>query len=124
MKNSIFVLFVVFIYFSSNDAFEIKARIVDGRTASFGQFPFYAYLDIKQSNGSSSACGATIMSAEWLISAAHCLTTAQSVNVHIGEYLLNIPVLGYRPIVVQPDSFHIHPQNDIGLFDITLSWNL
>lgn len=120
MKYSIIVTFVVFICLRSGDAFSIEARIVDGRTANLGQFPYYAYLDINKSNGSTAGCGASIISGNWLISAAHCLADARSVNVHIGEYLLNRPVLGYKPIVVQPYGFHIHPQNDIGLFNATI----
>lgn len=124
MKNSIIVIFVVFSCLHSGDAFAIKARIVDGRTANIGQFPYYAYLDIEKSNGSNAGCGASIISDGWLISAAHCLTDAQRVNVLIGEYRLNKVGLGYRPIVVQPHRFHIHPQNDIGLFHATIFLNI
>lgn len=119
MKSSIIVIFVAFICLRSRYAYSIKARIVNGQTANLGQFPFYVYLDINKTNGSSAGCGASIISGNWLISAAHCLADAHSVNVHVGEYLLNRPVLGYKPIVVQPHGFHIHPQNDIGLFDDT-----
>lgn len=118
MKSSIIVVFVVFICCCRSNAFKIQARIVDGQTAKIGEFPYYAYLDVRRLNSSNSGCGASIISAEWLISASHCLTNAHSVSVHFGEYLLNRPILGYRPIVVEPKGFFIHPQNDIGWFDI------
>lgn len=118
MRNSIIVILVVFICFCSSNAFKIKPRIIDGRRAGPGQFPYYAYLDIKLSNGTNAVCGASIISSEWLLSAAHCLKNAQNVRVHLGEYLLNNPEPGHTPIVVQSDGFHVHPQNDIGMFDI------
>lgn len=118
MRNSNIVIYVVLICCCSTNAFKIKPRIVDGQKADSGQFPYYAYLDIKLSNGSNAVCGASIISDEWLISAAHCLNNAQSVNVHVGDYLLNKPEPGHTPIVVQPNGFHSHPQNDIGIFDI------
>lgn len=115
MRNSIIVILVVLICFCSSNAFKIQPRIIDGRKAHPGQFPYYAYLDVKLSNGSISVCGASIINHEWLITAAHCLQDAQSVDVHLGEYLLNNPEPGHTPIIVQPHGFHIHPQNDIGI---------
>lgn len=119
MRNSVIVTLVVLIYFCSCSAFKVKPRIVDGRPAGPGQFSYYVFLEIELLNGSHSACGASIISADWVISAAHCLMNARNVKVHFGEYLLNQPEPGHTPILVQSDRFHInsdYPQNDIGMF--------
>lgn len=118
MKSSIFVSLVVFIRFFSCDAFKIQQRIVDGRKAGPGQFPYYMYLKLKKLNGEDSVCGASLINDEWLITAAHCLQNVRHANVHFEDYLLDRPKLGHILIVVQSNRFYIHPSyppNDIGM---------
>lgn len=122
-------LFIVVLFAIShiklNNAFQMQSRIVGGYAARPAQFPFYAFLDIVHSEkGPGMSCGATLISDEWVITAAHCLEEASSLNVHLGVYNFNHY---FHPehimIPVEKEDFHIYPRyfkpiawNDIGLF--------
>lgn len=105
-----------------NDAYTIKSRIVKGHHAGPGQFPFYAFLDIKFDDPNLSAgCGASLLNNEWLVTAAHCLEDAERLNVHVGEYQLNNPEPEHLAYEIERDGMYPHPKynpklslNDIG----------
>lgn len=112
---------------SVNGANKIKAKIVNGMGATVGQFPFYAHLDIFNRDGSNEICGATIISDEWLITAAHCTFYAKYLTVHLGmsrlSSRLSSEIEGYTAITVEAANFFEHPNyigrvywNDIGMF--------
>uniref|UniRef100_T1H4K2 Peptidase S1 domain-containing protein n=1 Tax=Megaselia scalaris TaxID=36166 RepID=T1H4K2_MEGSC len=48
-----------------------KGRIVGGSVANSGAFPYTVYLSASGANGGWS-CGGSILSNEWIITAAHC----------------------------------------------------
>lgn len=124
MRNLIVVLLISFSCFATNNAFQIRPKIVKGFTAEHGQFPYFAFLSIKLSSGGGAACGASLISDEWLITAAHCVDGAEQVAVHLGKSQLNnSSEPGHVGILVEKDNLHIHPcyfkpisLNDIGLY--------
>lgn len=126
MIHLLVLVLAVFSHIRVNNAFEMQSRIVHGYTArSAHQFPFYAFLEIVHvDKDKRMACGGTLLSDEWIITAAHCLSEAANIRVHLGtSNLMNIFESGHIVIPVEKKDFHIYPRyfkpiawNDIGLF--------
>lgn len=108
---------VVLAFVATNHAYKLESRIVNGEKAVLGQFPYYAFLHVKSSVGST-ACGASLIKDEWLLTAAHCLTDAYSVGVHLGGIRvdLNSPTMevGANRLYTHPEYIQIMALNDIG----------
>lgn len=90
MVSSVFsIVLIVFAQFFVGQTFEIEPRIVRGYSGRTGQFPYFALLIIQPIakpgyKSFSSRCGATLISDQWLITAAHCLDNAQKLAAHFG----------------------------------------
>lgn len=123
MNYSKCVVLIVLLYVLIIHAFNIEQRIAGGKTAELGQFPYFAYLRIYFPDFSTGFCGASLVNDEWVITAAHCLLGAQSVNIIFGETQLNNPESGHVAVFADKSNFHIHPAynpetvfNDIGSY--------
>lgn len=122
MSNFISLSLIVLAFAVVSQAYTIQPRIIDGEKAKSGQFPYYAYLSVQSLDPrKGSACGASLLNDEWLVTAAHCLQNARSVDVHLGEYHLKKRTPGHKSFKIERDEFHPHPEykhnmalNDIG----------
>lgn len=122
MARIIILLFAVSLIISVNNAFEIQPRIVNGSPAEPTQFPYYAFLQVKMENKRVKSCGATLISDEWLVTAAHCLTKAKKLTVRLGSTHLKQLTFGHKVLVVDNNNIQLHPRyftlvawNDIGI---------
>ncbi|CAG9801526.1 unnamed protein product [Chironomus riparius] len=95
-------------------------RIVGGNTASGNQFPHAAALFLFLTTGES-FCGGSIIHANYIITAAHCLDDLIRIDVQAGTLNIFQGTPQYRATVMQRDVRQ-HPQydketlrNDIGL---------
>lgn len=122
MKFLILAL-LAFSYIRINDASEIEAKIVRGYKARVGQFPFFAFLEILSTKGEYMACGSSLISDEWLITAAHCIVNARLLIAHFG--IANLMQLKEkRPppehVAIPVLKFSLHPYP--GYFS-PIAWN-
>lgn len=110
MRNFV-VLCLVLAFAAANHAYIIKSRIVDGKKAETGQWPFYAFLNIRMTEaGKGTACGGTLISDEWILTAAHCLQDVKKVIAHLGESDLMEPDSQHTVIEINEiDQIHTHP---------------
>ncbi|XP_058829458.1 collagenase-like [Topomyia yanbarensis] len=65
-----------------------ESRIINGEDAELGQFPYQAKLIIQTDQGRA-LCGGSLISEEWVLTAAHCVESARSVEVTLGAVDLN-----------------------------------
>ncbi|XP_060806838.1 transmembrane protease serine 9 [Amyelois transitella] len=97
------------------------ARIVSGWEAEEGQFPFQLSLRMVNREGGVTACGGSIIHAEWAITAAHCTATRVSVVVRAGAVNLTRPYYIFEtteyynhPLYIEALQGIVQP-NDIGV---------
>lgn len=85
---------------------EESTNIINGQALVDGQFPFMASLSTRTS--SSLLCGASILSPEYLLTAAHCVSDGTKVNdggqFKVGVGSVYLPNLQYH----QVERFYVH----------------
>ncbi|XP_068410842.1 ovochymase-2 [Eschrichtius robustus] len=84
----------------------IFSRIVGGRQVEKGSYPWQVSLKRRQKH----VCGGTIISPEWVITAAHCVANrniASTFNVTAGEYDLSYIEPGEQTLTIE--TIIIHP---------------
>ncbi|XP_021962859.1 prostasin isoform X2 [Folsomia candida] len=83
-----------------------QERIVGGREAGFGSFPWQAYIRV-----GSSRCGGSLINERHVITAGHCVARAQphQIAVTLGDYVLNSNSEPYPPVTVGVSSIKVHP---------------
>jgi len=70
----------------AEDDTAISPRIVGGTIADRERYPYYIHLEILRS-GSSSRCGATLIAADFALTAAHCVQTSFGSSKRIDAYV-------------------------------------
>ncbi|XP_017109461.2 serine protease 1-like [Drosophila bipectinata] len=89
-----------------------EGRIVNGYPAYEGKAPYIVGLLIRTDGSNGAAVGGgSIIANNWVLTAAHCLTT-DSVDIHYGS---NWGWNGAFSHNVRRDNFISHPNHDIGL---------
>ncbi|XP_057551969.1 ovochymase-2 [Hippopotamus amphibius kiboko] len=84
----------------------IFSRIVGGRQVEKGSYPWQVSLKRRQKH----VCGGTIISPQWVITAAHCVANrniASTFNVTAGEYDLSYIEPGEQTLTIE--TIIIHP---------------
>lgn len=116
MFNLVFaIVFIVFGQCIVGHTFEIEPRIVRGYSGRTGQFPYFALLIIQPidkpgQKSFSSRCGATLISDQWLITAAHCLDNAQKLAAHFGISQIVDSEPGHKMIPAGRENFYFPSQ--------------
>lgn len=114
------LLFVAFSYSPNTQAFEfgdgdfIQPKIVGGKEAIKGEFPFIVSLQDKSGH----FCGGSLIRKDWVLTAAHCVTDGPPSKVVIGLHNLS-KAQGTESF--RPSAVIIHPKNNPNVYDYDMA---
>lgn len=104
--------------------------IVGGKVSDPGQFPYQAALKIAATDGNY-FCGGSLISRNYVLTAAHCADSAESITVVLGAQNIRLKEPEQVELVVQASSIKVHPQwnpqtirNDIAVLKLPQAANL
>ena len=99
-----------------------SSRIVGGYEATPNEFPWMAHLKINFWSGDAANCGGTLISADHVLTAAHCLYGAVSVNITLGVHnvvtssnlnqIFDVPASAFKS---HPDWYYGQTETDIAI---------
>ncbi|XP_070504114.1 brachyurin-like [Chironomus tepperi] len=100
----------------------IEARIAGGESTNAEKFPYQVLMYMIDKNGSNFICGGSLITYEWVLTAAHCLHGFVSIAVFLGvSDRVNGPAV-WSGNVTSRNQLFVHPQyiptshaNDIAL---------
>uniref|UniRef100_A0A336LKX8 CSON006987 protein n=1 Tax=Culicoides sonorensis TaxID=179676 RepID=A0A336LKX8_CULSO len=116
-SKTLILIFFLVLESKSEDFFSKNSwdsRIIGGRTASLGQFPYQASLQRTRNSVIKHVCGGSVYNEKWIITAGHCIayfnTTTES-RIVVGSVDLEI----INPTFYHVKKFIIHPKFDKNL---------
>lgn len=114
LKMKLIIAFFILLLFAFSNSGKMQSRILNGVPGTSAQFPYYVFLEF-QRKGQISGCGASLISDEWIITAAHCLNGKNQIMVHLGKSQLNQNQPGSIQFIVKNNDFYLHPRYKAGL---------
>lgn len=92
---------------------DIKSKIMNGFASKRNQYPFYAFLIMKSATKNISWCGGSLISNQFVLTAAHCTQSAVKMSVHLGTWeVKKSNETGRHSEFIQKENIFIHPHYD------------
>ncbi|XP_058835972.1 transmembrane protease serine 9-like [Topomyia yanbarensis] len=103
------------------------SKIAGGSIANKQQFPYQAAILINFPDGSGTLCGGSIVSATFVLTAAHCLGGALDATVVVGTNIISIPSdeqaveidVTFHDMLAHPNYDAVNVFNDIAILRLT-----
>lgn len=107
-----------------------RSRIVGGQEADINEYPWMVTV-LSKSSGGTELCGGSIISPNYILTAAHCVTdSSKKVTIHVGGHDISNPIPGSYSIegkktIMHPEYktsnliFATYYRNDIALIELS-----
>ncbi|XP_053137310.1 chymotrypsin-like elastase family member 2A [Hemicordylus capensis] len=99
------------------------SRVVGGDDARANSWPWQASLQYSSSGTWRHTCGGTLIATNWVMTAAHCISSSRTYRVYLGKYNLTASEKG--SVAATPAKIIVHPnwdssrvRNDIALIKL------
>jgi len=127
MKFLILALFVVGAYGCGKPTYPpTLTRVVGGDDVRENSFPWQVSLQYKSGSNFYHTCGGTLISSQWVLTAAHCISSRNTYRVYLGKHNLKDNNEA-GSIALSPEKIVVHPQwdsyrirNDIALIKLAM----
>ncbi|TMW46059.1 hypothetical protein DOY81_008863 [Sarcophaga bullata] len=86
-------------------ALELEGRITNGNQAAVGQFPYQVGMSLYKNAFTTTWCGGSVISRDFVLTAAHCVDGIAKATLYFGATKRNAPELTVK---VVKDAFIIH----------------
>ncbi|BFF99416.1 brachyurin [Drosophila madeirensis] len=87
----------------------VSTRIAGGELADAGMFPYQVGLVLQLSNGDLIQCGGSLVTLQYVLTAAHCLTDAIGARIYLGALQLAERGAAAEEFLVSHKEFRIYP---------------
>lgn len=91
-----------------------EGRITRGKAAGQGQFPYQAFLILTEGEQRFISCGASLISHEWVLTAAHCTLNSIEADVLLGAVDRRYPEVKH---VVSKQNIFTHVEYDTKTYE-------
>lgn len=103
---------------------EPSKRIIGGQEASIDQYPYMAGLVNRGDEARNVFCGAAVLNAQWIVTAAHCLVGENANNLDVLTGIDDVGTtsgerLPVKQIILHPDYDNDEVLNDIALLELS-----
>lgn len=113
---------------NSCGAVGLQDRVLAGNEANLGEFPWMANLMYYVGFNKTTMCSGTLIHAQYVLTAAHCLKRYKPISVRLGEHDLstkkdcmeNVCAKQFREYAVAELILHQKYRNKAGMYDIGL----
>ncbi|XP_055625898.1 collagenase-like [Toxorhynchites rutilus septentrionalis] len=112
--KKLFLFTLISLVSSSTTPKQDETRVVNGKDAKTGQFPYQALVIVHLANGQSALCGGSLLSSEWILTAGHCVEEAKSFNITLGSIALGSQNEDVGRIVLNSEEFIRHEDYNAG----------
>ncbi|XP_060115633.1 chymotrypsin-like elastase family member 2A [Heteronotia binoei] len=86
------------------------SRVVGGENVKPNSWPWQASLQYSSSGNWRHTCGGTLIATNWVMTAAHCISSSKTYRVQLGKYDLTVSEKG--SVTVSPKKIVVHPKWD------------
>nr|XP_020636786.1 chymotrypsin-like elastase family member 2A [Pogona vitticeps] len=86
------------------------SRVVGGENARKNSWPWQASLQYLSSGKWRHTCGGFLITKDWVMTAAHCISSSRTYRVYLGKY--NLAATESGSVAVSPKKIIVHPKWD------------
>ncbi|KAM8927923.1 chymotrypsin-like elastase family member 3B [Pelodytes ibericus] len=128
LKLVITVLLATGVYGCGTPSYSPNIRVVNGENAAPHSWPWQISLQYEKENSFHHTCGGSLIAPNWVLTAAHCISSGRRYQVVLGEHDRSLMEGGEQMIPVNSADIFVHEKwrsscvacgNDVALIKLT-----